>query len=531
MSTAEQLLQQVRLLNEEKKYTEVAALLPSEILEKYKNAELWFQKGRAYYYNKDYNNAIESFVQAIKIDSNFPYAYNALGSTYNSQRNYAKSIENFNRAIEIDPSFFKPYNGLGNAFTGLGNYEKAIQYFSKAIELDPNSAFGYNGLGNAYYYLKNYEKAIENYNKAIEIDLFLALPHIGKAFVYQSTDKDEKAIDEYNKYIELNQNSSDYFTSLAKEKIRELEKSIKSRDYGAVSEIVKKIKDLLLFKDQWVTHYTSLSVTKILILKEDSLFRLSEGAFLNDTSEGRELFDFLPPFLITSVRSNSTEAKAFVSKPFIGSFVAQNKHDDLTLWRMYGKEDKEEARGCAITIERENLLENLKNALIPDDKDNSPGKIDEEFNFYRVAYRKQDYDDGGCFVVPGAPDKEQALNSLMTDLLNKVKVFLKKNTDSVDTQNTIELLNRIAFLFKSFEYQYEHELRLVVKGTGFKKNVDANFDPPRVYINLVSVRPLIKRITLGPKVERAEEWACAFYYSLDKEDLHPEILISHLPFK
>jgi hypothetical protein len=55
--------------------------------------------------------------------------------------------------------------------------------------------------------------------------------------------------------------------------------------------------------------------------------------------------------------------------------------------------------------------------------------------------------------------------------------------------------------------------------------------PPGVYIELVKITPLLKQITLGPKVERAEEWASAFYYSLDKQDLHPEILISHLPFK
>jgi hypothetical protein len=42
---------------------------------------------------------------------------------------------------------------------------------------------------------------------------------------------------------------------------------------------------------------------------------------------------------------------------------------------------------------------------------------------------------------------------------------------------------------------------------------------------------LKQKITLGTKVHRAEEWASAFYYKLDAEGHHPEIMISHLPFK
>ena len=81
------------------------------------------------------------------------------------------------------------------------------------------------------------------------------------------------------------------------------------------------------------------------------------------------------------------------------------------------------------------------------------------------------------------------------------------------------------------EKAYENELRLVLKGVGFDKYVNSSDESPRVYIELVNIKPLIKKITLGPKVERAEEWAAAFYYKLLKDGYNPEINISHLPFK
>jgi hypothetical protein len=45
------------------------------------------------------------------------------------------------------------------------------------------------------------------------------------------------------------------------------------------------------------------------------------------------------------------------------------------------------------------------------------------------------------------------------------------------------------------------------------------------------IKKAVKKITLGPKIERAAEWAAMFHYSLQKEALKPDIFISHLPFK
>jgi hypothetical protein len=91
-----------------------------------------------------------------------------------------------------------------------------------------------------------------------------------------------------------------------------------------------------------------------MILKNSPL-RLSEGTFLNDTSEGRELFNYLS-YETTKLNNNDTMAELFIERPFIGSFVSDTKHNDLTLWRMYGKEAQSEAKGCALTIYKTKLL-------------------------------------------------------------------------------------------------------------------------------------------------------------------------------
>lgn len=72
-------------------------------------------------------------------------------------------------------------------------------------------------------------------------------------------------------------------------------------------------------------------------------------------------------------------------------------------------------------------------------------------------------------------------------------------------------------------------MRIVVKGVEFEKKYDVDTTPPRVYIELESIRNIVKRITLGPKVDKANEWASAFHYIY--ENNAPEIVISHIPYK
>ncbi len=562
MKRIEELLKKAEYLNEEGEYQKVIELLSDDKLETFNSADLYTEKafaffrlkefefsneaaeraiainpkhaksilnkGNSYFELKEYDKAIECYIKATEIDPKYVYAYYGLGRTYRALKEHDKAIKCHIKAIEIDPKYAYPYNGLGSIYTELKEHDKAVEFYNKAIELDPKFMYSFYNLGINYSELKEFDKSIECYKKAIELDPQYVNSYYGLGFTYSEHKEYDKALTYYEKYVELTKNIPDYYTSVAKSRITELKKVKDSTEFSHIRELVNKIKDLLLFEKGCITHYTSLSVAKALIL-DGSDFRLSEGAFLNDTSEGRELFKFLY-FHSPSKKVDDTVAELFTQKPFIGSFVAEIKHDDLTLWRMYGKEDKVEAKGCAITIDMKKLQENLKDKMIIEKKTSLSSKTDEEFSFYRVAYREHGEQDK--FIVPGANEKEKVLNKYMNDLSTKVKRFSsKKKKKTSDTQNLVELLNEIAYLIKSTEYQHENELRLVVKGIGFKKNIDSISNPPRVYIELVTVRSLIEKITLGPKVERADEWAAAFYYSLNNEDYQPDIHISQLPYK
>lgn len=480
--------------------------------------------GAVYYEIKEYQKATDCFKRSILLSPKDSYSYNGLGNVYNQLNEHENAIIWYNRAIEINPKSSYPYNGIGNVHFNKGEYTLAIELYEKAIDLDPNENSAYNNLGLVFQILREYDKAIEFHNKAILIDGGNSMQYYHLALAYELKGNYENAIVNFEKYIRLTNNENDLYTQIAQSKINNLRNNISNPVYKVVNKLVDEIKDILLYKKETVTHYTSFSTAQNLVLK-NSRFRLSEGTFLNDTSEGRELFRFLKSSNAEVLGSEmTTVATKFSPKPFIGSFVSGKKHDDLALWRMYGKENKEDGKGCTLTVDRIAFLDAIHNMLSDKSNNNNSGDKPREFEFYRVAY--WDISENKFFV----PD----IKTVDLDNFNEKMEELRKHIVPNPTQDILALLNTITYLFKTAEYKYEHEVRLVIDAVGIElieKIIDETFEPPKVYIKLVSVAPLIKSITLGPKVEGADEWAAAFSYILEKSGHTPAIYISHLPYK
>ncbi|UMQ40679.1 tetratricopeptide repeat protein [Chryseobacterium sp. Y16C] len=470
--------------------------------------------------NKFYN-AEKHYKIAIKSDSSYYYSHYGLGNIYLLKKEYKIAEEEYKKALKIEPVFLDAIFALGVVYHHQKDFDKAIEYYKKYIEKNED-VIGYNNIGNSYKKKNDYLLAEESYKKALKINKEFEKPYFNLGNLYYRQEKYKEAKNLYKKYLELKK-EKDSLVDFAKGKIEKINKILANEDYEKIQELVSKIKGILEYKDKYITHFTSLSVAKLLVF-ENSKFRLSEGAYLNDTSEGRELFSFLNYQSPFGKKENPVD-EIFVQKPFIGSFVSENKHNDLTMWRMYGKEGKDEAKGCAITMSVDCLIENIQEELEVNHLEDNEFEI----KFYKVAYWKDNR-----FIIPDekiASAKIKNLNKYCNELKKALDEFNLKDEEIKIQIDVEELLFEIAFLFKGIEYQYENEVRLVQKGILFNKIIDKKFSIPRVYIELGDISNSIKKITLGPKVERADEWASAFYYELKNRDIDPEVHISRQPFK
>jgi tetratricopeptide (TPR) repeat protein len=446
--------------------------------------------------------------------------YVSMGIAFYYKRDYCKAIRNYTCAIKINPDLTHAYYNRGLALFATQNYSKSIEDYSRVI----NRKEGYKDVyyldrGNAWFAQKKFKDAIDDYTNAIQINSDLE-----NAYYIRGIAKKEEGSDlasskqDFEKYLELAIDKNEIWTKYAIDYIKELDAMIKDPALRTIKQLVNDIKKLLLIEEECV-HYTSISTLQKLVL-EESKFRIFEGNFMNDPSEGKVFYDFMQYKLAASCKDNPC-AETYSPKPFIGSFVTEAMHNDLDMWRFYGKEKGIEAKGCAITINSQKFIEVINSILTEEEKD--ARQVNEsDIHFYRVAYYSEKPKTKFC--IPSSEENELELLELMKNLKNNVEKYKGINKTFLE-----KYLNCIAFLFKSDAYKNENEVRLVVKGIEFKKDFDFDSTPPKVFIELESIKKLVKQITLGPKVDNVNEWASAFHYHFEEET--PDIVISHLPYK
>jgi len=108
------------------------------------NAEKYVQQGLAHFQKQEYDQAIASYENAVKLDPKAVGAYNLLGMAYrfknlqlNNPELRAKEIAAFEKALEIDPKFWVAMINLGSTYYYQGEKGKAAPWFKKALELNP----------------------------------------------------------------------------------------------------------------------------------------------------------------------------------------------------------------------------------------------------------------------------------------------------------------------------------------------------------------------------------------------------------
>ena len=87
--------------------------------------EDWYNKGIGEYAHGKYDEAINSFENAIKKDPTNPYVYNARGTTYVRIGKDEEALKDYNKSIELLPSNPLPHSNKGFTYLRRGQIEDA----------------------------------------------------------------------------------------------------------------------------------------------------------------------------------------------------------------------------------------------------------------------------------------------------------------------------------------------------------------------------------------------------------------------
>ncbi|NER82041.1 MAG: tetratricopeptide repeat protein, partial [Leptolyngbya sp. SIO1D8] len=129
----------------------------------------WQRRGAALVKLKKYDEAIDRYDRAIKLQPNNSLIWRKRGFALQELKRYEEALVCFDRAIELDPDVSWVWGQRGFALLNLERYEEALVCFDRTIELDPDYSWAWGKRGYVLQGLKRYEEALDCFDRAIEL--------------------------------------------------------------------------------------------------------------------------------------------------------------------------------------------------------------------------------------------------------------------------------------------------------------------------------------------------------------------------
>ena len=279
-------------------------------IESYKNAlRIMPNYADAYYNmaiilndNKDPEAAIESYKQAIKIKPDFAEPYINMGIILKDKGDPEAAINCFKQAIKIKPDFAEAQYNLGTIYQNVGQLNNAREFYSKAIAIKNDYPIAHNNLGQILLELGKLDNAIKHFEWAISFNCNFAEAHNNLGVAHQQLRKFDESIKCYKKALMINPSYAQALNNLG----------IVYQTLGDNNSAINYYKEAISIKEDFASAHQSLSalkkytkidhqVEKMEFLLFNEKLNQSEKVYLcfalakayDDLGKYEELFEFL----------------------------------------------------------------------------------------------------------------------------------------------------------------------------------------------------------------------------------------------
>ena len=237
---------------------QTAANLAKTVEQQELSAQEWYEQGRKHTDANEYDQAIRSFSEAIRLAPELAYAYYGRGFSLRQKGDLTGSIRDFDEAIRLDPDYAESYAERGTASYDTGNYpaalkdyetyirlngankqaakdflptiqekvkpartseewytegrrqidlenyEEAIRCFSEAIRLKPTMAYAYYGRGFSLHRKGDLNNALKDFDQSIRLQPDYVESYAERGAIYFALGKHQAALTDYETYIRMN---------------------------------------------------------------------------------------------------------------------------------------------------------------------------------------------------------------------------------------------------------------------------------------------------------------------------------------
>jgi len=138
------------------------------------SAETHYDLGQLFSLRDNWQEARKQYEAAIRIDSAYVEAIDALGFAQEALGDDAAAIQNYQKAISLNDqqhgSFVAPQVNLSAYYNRMGDTDKALDYAEKALKLDPKADTAWFQKAKAYEHQGRLNDAVDSLNHATSIN-------------------------------------------------------------------------------------------------------------------------------------------------------------------------------------------------------------------------------------------------------------------------------------------------------------------------------------------------------------------------
>lgn len=134
------------------------------------NAEFWVQKGRDLFNQSRYDESINCFDEAIKLDQTFIDAWIRKSKSIAVQDKPDEAIQCLDEALKVNPQSEKLQVAKGAILFLVSRYDEAIQCFDEAITLNQSSFEAWGFKGHVLFAQGKYDEAIQDVDEGLSIN-------------------------------------------------------------------------------------------------------------------------------------------------------------------------------------------------------------------------------------------------------------------------------------------------------------------------------------------------------------------------
>lgn len=153
-----------------------------------RNADLYAKRGKAFYDNKGYDEAIVDLTYAIQLDSTQPAYYHDLSDVYLDYFKSRQALQVIQEAAVLFPSDIPTLLRQSDLQLILKQNEESMKTIDQVLKLDPQNAMAYFMFGMNFKETGDTVRAINSFQKAVEFDADLVDAWINLGQLYEAID-------------------------------------------------------------------------------------------------------------------------------------------------------------------------------------------------------------------------------------------------------------------------------------------------------------------------------------------------------